>query len=247
MRGGSVADKERPVNLWGWLVLAIALAALAVALSYIAYLHRGRGPGRSVGPAAPAAVQDSRPANAGDAGTGGRIITVGMTLSFLVYLLLFGGMILVVLSGRGSQDASLTLPVILVGGVGIFIDTLAAMTLIFWRIGLADRRYPLGMPDGSIRAIIALSLILLFAIMAVFLYVDLGTAPPQSPRADIAKQLVTTLGTLVVALASFYFGASTTVTGPARGDGDRDAEGAGQAGTPRAAAGTEAGSAVKQD
>jgi hypothetical protein len=72
----------------------------------------------------------------------------------------------------------------------------------------------LGLPEGSIRALIALGLILLFFILAVFLYADLLHGTPGNPGphgsagVDIAKQLATTISTLVVAIASFYFGSS---------------------------------------
>jgi hypothetical protein len=58
-----------------------------------------------------------------------------------------------------------------------------------------------------------LSPILSFAIMAVFLYIGQGgfgtTIQPTPAQTDIAKQLVTTLSTLVVAIASFYVGSTT--------------------------------------
>jgi hypothetical protein len=108
------------------------------------------------------------------------------------------------------------------------------------------------LPEGSVRAVIALLLILLFFISAIFLYADVGrretdrvlkgidaarlaSIPTDSIRSlesvgsgesktfnvvllgadknqesrDLAKQLVTTVSTLVVAVAAFYFGTSS--------------------------------------
>ena len=49
--------------------------------------------------------------------------------------------------------------------------------------------------------------------MAVFLYIGQGgfgtTIQPTPAQTDIAKQLVTSLSTLVVAIASFYVGSTT--------------------------------------
>ena len=119
----------------------------------------------------------------------------------------------------------------------------------------------LGMPEGSIRAFMALVLIMLFFLMAVFLYLDVARTGtdrrltgvtqqsydqmaaggqvitayayavpnPDNPEEtverwdvvlraaressevaeDIARQLVTVLGTLIVAIAAFYFGANS--------------------------------------
>lgn len=113
-------------------------------------------------------------------------------------------------------------------------------------LGLASPKEALGLPDGSIRAVIALMLLVLFTIVAIFLYnrvangvesvdgitasqltelrkqvpvvltvPDTGDGPfkvyfrNMNPAGDdIAKQLITLLGTLVTAIASFYFGAN---------------------------------------
>jgi hypothetical protein len=97
---------------------------------------------------------------------------------------------------------------LLIAGVGVFLVSLSAMTVVFWRLKLSDGRYALGLPDGSVRAVIALTLILMFAIMSIFLYLNVANTKNTEAN-DLAKQLVTTLSTLVVALSSFYFGANT--------------------------------------
>ncbi len=63
------------------------------------------------------------------------------------------------------------------------------------------------------QAVIALSLVLIFVIASLYLYSDLpatgARVETQSTRDrfDFAKQLLTTVGTLAVAVAGFYFGA----------------------------------------
>lgn len=150
-----------------------------------------------------------------------------------------------------------TLPVLLIAGTGALLVGLAALVLVLAQLGLTGWRHPLGLPDGSIRAVIALLLIVLFFITAVFLYVDAGrgtsrqllgidaqrlaaipTEQIQDLRTsanasdkydvvlvgmrsgastDIAKQLVTTVSTLVVAVAAFYFGSSSVQSAHAGG------------------------------
>jgi hypothetical protein len=109
-----------------------------------------------------------------------------------------------------------------------------------------DKNQAFGLPDGSIRAVIALSLIVIFAEASLFLYTDLSKVSTSdrlngltkeimagipanellkvdynetnqtysvirrisnsTDSSDFAKQLLTTLSTLVVSLTSFYFG-----------------------------------------
>jgi hypothetical protein len=136
------------------------------------------------------------------------VIMAGMGLVSLAFI---GVIVAVGTAGDGHQ--TLALPLLLITGIVVFLGALASLVVIFRRQGLANRDFPLGLPDGSIRAIIALSLILLFAIVAIFLYIGQGgfgtDNQPTDAQTDMAKQLVTTLSTLVVAIASFYFGSTT--------------------------------------
>lgn len=64
-----------------------------------------------------------------------------------------------------------------------------------------DDKFPLGLPDGSIRAIIA--------ILAIVLYVLISLVLAAIPSSVIAADVTKTLGTLVVAISAFYFGSKT--------------------------------------
>ena len=130
-------------------------------------------------------------------------------------------------------------------------------TIILRTAGLSTKKEALGMPEGSIRALIAMSLILMFAIIGVtVLYSGMGGEPIQSngisaaqlerlenvqiisitvvdPAAspgserfnvtarpelsqaghDFGLQLLTTVSTLVVAVAGFYFGSRAVAQG----------------------------------
>jgi hypothetical protein len=139
------------------------------------------------------------------------------------------------------------LAVLLVLGVVVLLISLAFTSVVFKSLGLSDRNQSLGLPEGSVRAVIALSLILIFMMSAVFLYMEvdqqeytstgitkemldempqdeimsirlLGTQNNESlyevtrivkkdtASTDLAKQIITTMSTLVVAVAAFYFG-----------------------------------------
>ena len=157
-----------------------------------------------------------------------------------------------------------TMTILLISGVVALISVLVSAVLLFGTLDLTDKTRAFGMPEGTIRAVIALGLILIFAITSVFLYGQLRTPPvreiydqtyaqlaeisannevnviqkrcvnsqgcdnstnpgdyhydlwvniPQTKSSeDFAKQLLTVISTLVVAVAGFYFGARSVAT-----------------------------------
>jgi len=195
------------------------------------------------------------------------ILWAGISVLFTV-----GAIVTTVLaSGALYQDVTRSpgsLAGILLAGAVTFILAIGGLVALFHALRLTNRQYPLGLPDGTVQALIALILILLFFIMAVFLYLDVsqtttdrrlndlskeavaaipagqivqqfqrdvvvgvdaeGNAQTEtrydvllaSPRAssdvaqEIARQLITSLGTLIAAIAAFYFGAKTIGGGP---------------------------------
>jgi heme/copper-type cytochrome/quinol oxidase subunit 2 len=158
-------------------------------------------------------------------------------------------------SPAGGPESALSL--IFVSAAVVLILVVCTLTIVFKRLRLTNSEEAMGLPKGSIRAVIALMLILLFFIAAIFLYNTTRAAPvpsssyrhltgigvarynvipteliqsatsrtignqvvydvvlyPQGPNTatsdDIAKQLITVLGTLVTAVAAFYFGANS--------------------------------------
>jgi hypothetical protein len=119
-----------------------------------------------------------------------------------------------------------SLPLLIIGGVVAFLLVIGVLVLIYRRLGLTDRRFALGLPEGSIRAVIALTLILVFFVIALYMYISVanpaaGAAAPSQDAVKFGQQILTTLSTLVVAIASFYFGA-TSVAQAAGVTGTRD-------------------------
>jgi sporulation protein YlmC with PRC-barrel domain len=68
----------------------------------------------------------------------------------------------------------LTLPLVVIAGVVILLLVLAVVSLLFAYFQLGDPKQALGLPEGSVRAVIALSLVVLFAIVSIFLYESLS-------------------------------------------------------------------------
>ena len=217
----------------------------------------------------------------------------------LTTLLLVAGIVLV--AGLGGfyvlnnlpdylTSSSLTIVVLLVAGFVAVTLLLYLGTIILRTAGLSTRKEALGMPEGSIRALIAMSLILMFAIIGVtVLYSGMGgepiesngisaaelerlenvqiisitvvdpaaspgserfnvTARPELSQAgpDFGLQLLTTVSTLVVAVAGFYFGSRAVAQGAktATNAAQTAAAQSAAAGAAGAAAGTVVGGAV---
>jgi hypothetical protein len=132
------------------------------------------------------------------------------------------------LLGR-ADGPEVVLPLLAIGGVLSLLIVLALMSVFFETLGLANKEQALALPEGSVRAVIALSLIVLFAILSIYLYASLRAAGPHTPVSDdFAKQLLVMMGTLVTAVASFYFGANTVASAhkaAKEGEGNRDQDG----------------------
>ncbi|HYM62924.1 MAG TPA: hypothetical protein VEZ11_18705, partial [Thermoanaerobaculia bacterium] len=133
---------------------------------------------------------------------------------------------------------AIQLPVLAVVGVIGLFAAVTVVSVAFSIVGLSDATQALALPEGSVRAIIALALIVIFAITTIYLF---GTMPTKCSSAavtgattdtaeqakanaaaqqeqskanaatqDFAKQLLVMLGTLITSVSSFYFGSSST-------------------------------------
>ena len=147
------------------------------------------------------------------------------------------------------------LPLLVIAGVVMLLLTLALVAVAYSLLDLSNRDQALALPEGSVRAVIALMLLVIFAIVAIYLYASLSSSGriraiegvPSAQEADlrkqvnvvavvsstpagtikvyykdvsgsaedVAKQLIVLLGTLVTAVASFYFGSSSVASAQA--------------------------------
>ncbi|MBV9109644.1 MAG: hypothetical protein JO306_09590, partial [Gemmatimonadetes bacterium] len=107
------------------------------------------------------------------------------------------------------EDA-VRLPMLIVVALVALLAAIAFVVIAFGVFRLVNGTQALGLPAGSVQAIIALSLILLFATMTVFLVVVINKNNTSTAAVDITKQVLTILGTLVTAVSSFYFGSRST-------------------------------------
>jgi hypothetical protein len=92
----------------------------------------------------------------------------------VVFLVAMGVTWLIIAKVGGNVDTVVGLPLLAIGGVVLLLATLALVTVSLGILELTDKTQALALPEGSIRAVIALSLVVLFAIFAVFLYQGLA-------------------------------------------------------------------------
>jgi hypothetical protein len=143
-----------------------------------------------------------------------------LQIIILIAVLLVGAILgasgwLLITNPKSGENAAVVLPLLTIGGLLSLLIVLALVSVFFQTLGLANKEQALALPEGSVRAVIALGLIVLFAILAIYLYGSISARMPdvKNPVADdFAKQLLTIMGTLVTAVASFYFGANTVAS-----------------------------------
>ena len=142
--------------------------------------------------------------------------TVGMVLAIVVILsAIFGGVRWI--SGQDAMKPEVQLPVLVIIGLATMLTVLTLMALTFSTYGLADRNQALGLPDGSIRSVIALSLIVIFAVTVIYLFATLSATEgattviccPGTASTDTTAPTATgTTGTVTTGSGT----ATTTVT-----------------------------------
>jgi hypothetical protein len=106
-------------------------------------------------------------------------------------------------------DTWITLPLLIVAAVIGLLGAIAFVVVAFSMYGLIDGAEPLGLPAGSVRALIALLILIIFSTMTVFFVGVLKDPNVNAAAQDLAKQVLTVLGTLLTAISSFYFGSQS--------------------------------------
>jgi hypothetical protein len=174
-------------------------------------------------------------------------------LGILFLLIAAGGYLISSFTQKPVVD-ELQMAVVVVVAIAALMGVLFIIAAGFSAMNLTDRKQALGLPEGSIRAMIALVLIMVFVIFGIYLFRMIGysgiqfvghmqtlpesgkigerpivaeqaTEPEYKDKGwydvyvateasddakKLAQQLITTVGTLVVAIASFYFGSAVT-------------------------------------
>lgn len=115
---------------------------------------------------------------------------------------------------EGLDGAAIRAAVITLVGVLALITAVAGLTIVFDELGLTTGRQALGLPQGSVRALLAFTLVIAFIGISIYLAVAVFSAkhPPQA-QLNAATALESVIATLVTAIAAFYFGTNAVKTG----------------------------------
>jgi PASTA domain len=112
------------------------------------------------------------------------------------------------------DDTTIQLVAAFVFGLAYSLAIVATIVAAFAALRLTSPQKALGLPEGSIRAIIAITLILVFVIMSIYLVERVYTDNLSTDEANnAATQLLATVGTLVAAVSAFYFGTGAVKAG----------------------------------
>jgi hypothetical protein len=100
-------------------------------------------------------------------------------LGVITLLVPVGLTILLGYIGKSPWDDAYKIPTLATVSVIGLIVLLTLIVVIFQTLGLADKTQALALPDGSIRAFIAFTLITIFAVVYVFVYTRMSHDPMQ--------------------------------------------------------------------
>ncbi len=99
-----------------------------------------------------------------------KFLATAIIVTFLV--LVIG--VFVYLAIHDQLESEFVLPLIIVGGIVCLLVILVLAAVVFAKVELANKDEALGLPAGSVRAVIALGLLVAFSILAVYLYQSLA-------------------------------------------------------------------------
>jgi hypothetical protein len=79
-------------------------------------------------------------------------------------------------TAKGSTADALALSSVVLVGFSAIVVLMGAFVIVFQVLGLASAEHALALPEGSVRALIAFSLLLIFVCLSAFLYVGVNSA-----------------------------------------------------------------------
>jgi hypothetical protein len=90
--------------------------------------------------------------------------------------------------GHSAMSNEIGLPILAISGVIALLGALAVVSFGFALMNMQDKTQALGLPAGSVRAVIALCLIVLFAILSFYLFSNLQTVARLEEHRCLTRQ-----------------------------------------------------------
>ena len=113
------------------------------------------------------------------------VITSQGFLGSVVFLVALAGVAWLI-KGVFDHNAGLGLPILALSSILLLLGALLVFTTLIHLINLSDPKSALGLPEGSVRALLALALLGLFAIMASSVLVG---SPPHEVKGVLASDI----------------------------------------------------------
>ncbi|MFK0691130.1 hypothetical protein ACFX5Q_23450 [Mesorhizobium sp. IMUNJ 23033] len=107
-------------------------------------------------------------------------------IGFGMFVIFFALMILIYIVGEWKVTDSIALPALAITGLMVLLASLALVAVTFSYMGIGDKTQALALPEGSVRAVIALCLLVLFAILSIYLYGKLATPLPIQSFSELS-------------------------------------------------------------
>jgi hypothetical protein len=118
------------------------------------------------------------------------IVASGVTLVIVLIVILYK----LKLFGFFSYSEATILGAVVLIGLALVVLLMALLVMIYAGIGVANHDQPLGLPEGSVRALLAFSLVLIFVLLGAFLFTSVSTQGPSSNLSRITKAQLDELG-----------------------------------------------------
>ena len=80
----------------------------------------------------------------------------------------------------GNTQEAMALSAVVLTGLFLIVVLMAALVIVYQVLGLSDSQQALALPEGSVRALLALSLVLVFVCLAGFLYNEVNNVITKS-------------------------------------------------------------------
>ncbi len=103
------------------------------------------------------------------------LLILCLLVALAVILVILG--LFYLLLNKGENVYEVGLPLLAIIGVICLLAVLTFVSVAFSSMDLADKTQALALPDGSVRAVIALSLIVIFAITSIYFYTHIADRP----------------------------------------------------------------------
>lgn len=126
-------------------------------------------------------------------------VLAGGIFVLVIAIAAFGYWAIPAIHDSAQTGEALTLSAVVLAGLALVVLLMAGLVIVYAVLGLANQSQALALPEGSIRALIAFSLVLVFVCLAAFLYngvksVELGpegkavTKITEAQLADLKAQ-----------------------------------------------------------